>query len=61
MHEICRNRAACETKLNNFNEALNLLDSTKSWQKVCEGNKSPGLIITENLIRSVHESRGEPQ
>ena len=61
MHEIHRNRALCETKLNNFSEALNLLDSTKSWQLICEGNKSPGLIITENLIRSVHQSRGEPE
>lgn len=45
-HEIQRNRAACETKLQNYTEALNLLESTKSWQKVCEGNRSPGLIIT---------------
>lgn len=58
VHDIFRNRAACETKLNNFQEALSLLDSTKSWQKVCEGSKSPGLLITENLIRSIHASRG---
>lgn len=59
MHEIYRNRAAAEMKTENYDEALNILDSTKSWQKICEGNKSPGLIMTENLIMSVHLSRGE--
>ena len=29
------------------------------WQKGCEGSRSPSLLVTENLIRSVHESRGE--
>lgn len=61
VHEINRNRAACETKLSNYSEALSLLDSTKGWQKICEGNKSPGLIITQNFIRSVHASRGESE
>lgn len=58
VHDIFRNRAACETKLRNYQEALSLLDSTKDWQKVCEGSKSPGLLITETLIKSVHLSRG---
>lgn len=59
VHEIMKNMATCKTKLNQFAEALSLLDSTKAWQKGCEGNRSPNLIVTENLIRSIHESRGE--
>jgi hypothetical protein len=61
VHEIYRNLAACETKLKNFTEALSLLGSAKDWQKGCEGNKSPTLIITENLIKSAYESRGEKE
>jgi hypothetical protein len=59
VHEINRNKAACETKLQNYDEALGLLNSTVEWQRVCEGVKSPGLIVTENLIKSLHESKGE--
>lgn len=58
VHDIFRNRAECEKNLNNFQEALGLLDSTKSWQKVCEGSRSANLLITENMIRSIHVSRG---
>ena len=46
VHDIFRNRAECEKNLNNFQEALGLLDSTKSWQKVCEGSRSANLLIT---------------
>lgn len=37
VHDIFRNMATCEAKLNNHKEALNLLNSTKEWQLVCEG------------------------
>ena len=59
VHQIMNNYASCKTKLNQFSQALSLLDSTKMWQKGCEGSRSPSLLVTENLIRSVHESRGE--
>jgi predicted RND superfamily exporter protein len=59
VHEVMKNLASCKTKLNQFSEALSLLDSTKDWQKVCEGSRSPSLILTENLIKNVHESRGD--
>jgi tetratricopeptide (TPR) repeat protein len=45
VHDIFRNMATCESKLNNHKEALNLLNSTKDWQLVCEG-ESAGLALT---------------
>ena len=53
--------ATCKTKLNQYKEALGLLDSTKSWQRGCEGSKSPNLLVTESLIKSVYEFQGEKQ
>ena len=35
VHEIYRNLALSETKINNFEQALNLLNSSKSWQQSC--------------------------
>lgn len=35
VHDIFRNTASCESKMKNYSEALNLLDSAKGWQKVC--------------------------
>lgn len=37
VHDVFRNMATCEAKLNNLKESLNLLNSTKMWQLVCEG------------------------
>ena len=46
VHEIYTNRAACETKLKNYSEAINLLNTTYSWQKICEGSRSRNLQRT---------------
>ena len=35
VHDMFRNKATCESKMKNYAEALNLLRSTKGWQKVC--------------------------
>lgn len=49
--------ATCEAKLNNHKEALNLLNSTKDWQLVCEG-ESAGLALTETMIKNVYNELG---
>lgn len=59
VHDIYRNMANCKSRLNQFKDALNLLNSTKSWQKGCEGSRSPNLVVTESLIRSVYHSKGD--
>lgn len=60
VHEIYRNLALSETKLNNHEEALNLLNSTKSWQQSSEG-KGPTLILTERMIQNVYLSKGDKE
>lgn len=58
VYEIYRNLALSETKLNNHEEALNLLNSTKNWLQSSEG-KGPTLILTEKMIQNVYHSKGD--
>jgi tetratricopeptide (TPR) repeat protein len=46
VHDIYRNMANCKTQLNQYKDALTLLNSTKSWQQGCEGSRSPNLVVT---------------
>lgn len=52
--------AACHTKLNNFNQALNLLKDSKGWQQACEGI-TPNLLLTQKMIQNVYLSRGDTE
>jgi hypothetical protein len=60
VHEIYRNLGLSETKNNNYDGALNLLNSTKSWSKSCEG-KGPSMMLNEKLIQNVYISKGDKE
>ena len=57
VHEIFRNMALCQSKMNNHTEALNMLSTTKGWQKICEGTTA-NLAVTERMIQEIHKSQG---
>ncbi len=52
VHDIYRSLAASQSKQGRHDEALKLLNETRSWQLACEG-KTHNLALTETLIQTV--------
>ena len=60
VHDIYRSMAACQSKMGLHKDALETLNTTLSWQLVCEG-KTSNVAQTETMIQSVSRTCGNKE
>ena len=53
-HEIMKALSRCYLNSGSLSESKVILETTKKWEEICEGNNSSSLLKTENEFLNVY-------